>query len=407
MQAAMVETAKKWKRASAPRVRTGCITCKTRHLKCDERKPTCQRCEKDQAICDGYKILPRRPNGKRVKPLRAPKCDTIETVWEECEAGQLVLRHDLHDLGAEVSVLPVQNDLLHHFRTSTIHDLMMASDCSDFWQIHALPLGHAVEPVKYALCALGGVHRHFKTQHGKRQALRDKLDKTVIRQYNEAIRQMQTYMLTASSSNIEVVLTCCIIFVCIENLQGRYTEALRHVRAGAALLKSLRQTPLSLAPSSKSLPYKSLSCVPKFVDEISDMLYGFCQDVTTYLGDDIVPDLTCQDVSTLSVQYPAAPIHSYSAALDSLRSTELIDTSIRYHLFERNPPPEDCCQNGSPPPELDPYEKMMWDVVDSSINDWIDRYDEFKGIIDETKMSQRNNTGSTHFQCISQSGQLG
>jgi hypothetical protein len=29
------------KRASKPKVRTGCISCKLRHVKCDERKPAC------------------------------------------------------------------------------------------------------------------------------------------------------------------------------------------------------------------------------------------------------------------------------------------------------------------------------------------------------------------------------
>jgi hypothetical protein len=31
-------------RASKSKVRTGCITCKTRHVKCDKRKPACKRC---------------------------------------------------------------------------------------------------------------------------------------------------------------------------------------------------------------------------------------------------------------------------------------------------------------------------------------------------------------------------
>ncbi|OHE91511.1 hypothetical protein CORC01_13207 [Colletotrichum orchidophilum] len=42
------------KRASRPKVRSGCITCKIRRVKCDERKPTCFRCEKADFECDGY-----------------------------------------------------------------------------------------------------------------------------------------------------------------------------------------------------------------------------------------------------------------------------------------------------------------------------------------------------------------
>ncbi|KAK8101110.1 hypothetical protein PG999_011484 [Apiospora kogelbergensis] len=39
------------KRASKPKVRTGCDTCKKRRVKCDERKPHCVRCEKLNHKC--------------------------------------------------------------------------------------------------------------------------------------------------------------------------------------------------------------------------------------------------------------------------------------------------------------------------------------------------------------------
>ncbi|KAJ5811340.1 hypothetical protein N7474_007641 [Penicillium riverlandense] len=41
-------------RASAPKNRTGCGTCKIRHKRCDEAKPTCNTCRKTGRICDGY-----------------------------------------------------------------------------------------------------------------------------------------------------------------------------------------------------------------------------------------------------------------------------------------------------------------------------------------------------------------
>ncbi|WJG35826.1 uncharacterized protein FOBCDRAFT_228081, partial [Fusarium oxysporum Fo47] len=56
---------KKRTRASRPKVKTGCITCKIRHLKCDETKPKCKRCVKDKHTCDGYQQAraPRHKSG--------------------------------------------------------------------------------------------------------------------------------------------------------------------------------------------------------------------------------------------------------------------------------------------------------------------------------------------------------
>ena len=39
------------------RTRTGCLTCRERHLKCDETKPTCNNCAKSQRDCNWGKKL--------------------------------------------------------------------------------------------------------------------------------------------------------------------------------------------------------------------------------------------------------------------------------------------------------------------------------------------------------------
>ncbi|KAK2054448.1 hypothetical protein LY76DRAFT_628920 [Colletotrichum caudatum] len=41
-------------RRHGPKTRTGCITCKKRHVRCDEGKPTCQNCAKSKKECEGY-----------------------------------------------------------------------------------------------------------------------------------------------------------------------------------------------------------------------------------------------------------------------------------------------------------------------------------------------------------------
>jgi len=53
------------------KVRTGCVTCKTRHVKCDEQKPRCQRCVSTGRQCDGYVPIP--PKQLRIKQEASPK----------------------------------------------------------------------------------------------------------------------------------------------------------------------------------------------------------------------------------------------------------------------------------------------------------------------------------------------
>ena len=47
------------------RTRTGCLTCRKRRIKCDERKPTCFNCERSKKSCLGYQDLLKLPPRKR------------------------------------------------------------------------------------------------------------------------------------------------------------------------------------------------------------------------------------------------------------------------------------------------------------------------------------------------------
>lgn len=67
-------------RAGKPKSRLGCLTCKARRVKCDERKPICARCEKAQMVCNGY-IQPElrskiEPTGSPLHPL-LPRASTV------------------------------------------------------------------------------------------------------------------------------------------------------------------------------------------------------------------------------------------------------------------------------------------------------------------------------------------
>jgi len=42
----------------APKSRNGCLRCKAKRLKCDERKPECLQCTRKRAVCPGYQTKP-------------------------------------------------------------------------------------------------------------------------------------------------------------------------------------------------------------------------------------------------------------------------------------------------------------------------------------------------------------
>ncbi|KAH7217516.1 hypothetical protein BKA60DRAFT_520337 [Fusarium oxysporum] len=57
-------------RLSKPKVRSGCLTCKTRRVKCDEGKPVCARCIRGDFVCDGYETKPTKHETVLVPPAQ-------------------------------------------------------------------------------------------------------------------------------------------------------------------------------------------------------------------------------------------------------------------------------------------------------------------------------------------------
>ncbi|KAK3681177.1 hypothetical protein LTR37_020959 [Vermiconidia calcicola] len=53
------------KKAAHARSKTGCGTCRRRKKKCDEAKPTCLNCEKNNVVCDGYEPKQQWRSGRQ------------------------------------------------------------------------------------------------------------------------------------------------------------------------------------------------------------------------------------------------------------------------------------------------------------------------------------------------------
>ncbi|KAH0429106.1 hypothetical protein CcaCcLH18_08603 [Colletotrichum camelliae] len=77
-------------RKGSRKVRTGCLTCKIRKIKCDEGKPVCNRCTSTGRKCDGYAVEP-------ASVLRWQRPQTLQidssTNGEEARALQYYCEH--------------------------------------------------------------------------------------------------------------------------------------------------------------------------------------------------------------------------------------------------------------------------------------------------------------------------
>ncbi|KAF7589562.1 hypothetical protein BBP40_004141 [Aspergillus hancockii] len=210
-----MSTAVKRKRASKPKVRTGCFTCKSvpaigiqiRKVKCDEGKPECSRYGPE---------IPSKTIGLTPAPgARAPDENvTANTSWE--------------------------SRALEFFFHKTASQLAGFFEGS-FWKGSVLQLSLVEPAIRQAIAAIGSLHEHKGTRkflpssnaasHGPDPA---------VQLYTRAIRA--TIEKTATDPDaIPIVVVASILFTAFEFLRGNSNAAASHISSGINLLWAWRE----------------------------------------------------------------------------------------------------------------------------------------------------------------------
>ncbi|OKL60195.1 hypothetical protein UA08_04599 [Talaromyces atroroseus] len=283
MRQATLSTASKPKRtrASRPKVRTGCGTCKVRHKKCDESRPFCVMCTSTGRICDGYQRGPDR----RTREFRTGRAkggeSPVENDNESGNEAEVVLSDEASDETEPTTTETIPLLTRRRSRSSLQSDIMLSdphqasltererwyfdffvrqtsSQCSvfygdDFWQ-HVLPQFTESEPeVRHAVIAVGALHRNFAESRTG--------DQFPIMQCNRAIASLQRRLDgdKGARPHMETILITCILFVSFAFLSGDASTACRLLRGGFKLMKEWQKSTSRVDSAIKRLLTKVFS----------------------------------------------------------------------------------------------------------------------------------------------------
>lgn len=191
-----------------------------RKVKCDEMKPFCLRCTKTGRRCDGY-IDPRALAGrKRLKDGNS---------------------HD-HLLGHLLEhSAPEEKRAFYFFQHVTARSISGDFDTA-FWRITVLQISQTEPAVRHAVLAVSSLHEGLV--EGVVAPLSDEpltqstSQSFALQQYNKAISRLLAQMSNPLTKPLASLLTC-VLFVCIEYMQGKDNESLIHLEQGRQLLARL------------------------------------------------------------------------------------------------------------------------------------------------------------------------
>ncbi|KAK4106402.1 hypothetical protein N658DRAFT_17991 [Parathielavia hyrcaniae] len=277
-------------RKGSKKVRTGCITCKIRKVKCDEARPSCLRCTRTGRICDGY--LDANTMAQR---RRRSAAHVTGTTGEPQALPALFYNWASSD----------ERRAFHFFQHITAPSLSGELDGA-FWRVLVLQICQSEPAVRHAVLAVGILHEGMVQAGTAPYVQAEDRNSFALHQYNRAIACLLDQMRTANARPLVPLLTC-VLFVCIELMQSKDRESLLHLEQGRQILNQLGRkssaknhefdlikqhlvpiyTRLSLTslmlggtPVEIPTPLKTLTEVPMVFETIEEVRYALydCMD---------------------------------------------------------------------------------------------------------------------------------
>ncbi|KAK2049465.1 C6 zinc finger domain-containing protein [Colletotrichum somersetense] len=380
-------TARKPKRAraSAPKVRTGCLTCRARHVKCDEEKPFCRRCKRDKHKCDGY--------AEHLQPSRRPSPGCLMSSTRKKPVTSVTQLTP--PMNWDISGTTLERLMFHHVHRCTVPDFGLATPLAKIWSNYILPLGHYSDAIKHAVVALGVAHRAFLED-----PFSDPDPSTSVvafgdlaeRHYRKAVTGTIEIMADPSPVNIRITLICCLVFVCFEIVRGQYDKAVAHLRAGSRVIESLHQAALASQNDPKSLSAydkRLAETVQNHFDQLCDIANMFIcmgMDASMLIETDVVPDLsffTQPDEALEQGEKPAAPFSSVFEARQSFHHVERMFTQAFedswYCSIDRCWHQTPSCGSHKPPSGSERgTNDAAWETANACFEAWSARFDLFQ-----------------------------
>ncbi|KAF5968524.1 C6 zinc finger domain-containing protein [Fusarium coicis] len=366
---------------SAPRSRSGCWTCRTKKVKCDEIRPVCRRCLRLKLSCDYAPRLRTFPKGSpagtlvhssldfsRVKPT--PRGDVSNQFsYGSPRPGSEEISPSLSttfqwgtygmELGSE------EIEAIQYFRESFSPLYIMKKPQYSAFAIMLRLATH--EPlVLRMILAIGGCgidyrHQwHEKQYHASTEDNPSKYRTLGLKHYSEALRELHTILgdsETAESANLDSLTSGLVLMIMYEQLHGdTRCEGLASHLNGAALvfkhhyadiLQRARDTSQSM-PLMKTAQTGSPRHLSQFCARLITRICGMDATAASFGLGGQVTRVLCRTLpeSDDKNSLPTGPIkrlsslHAYSGPLyrlvwgDDYPAVELVDDLENQQVFE-------------------------------------------------------------------------
>ncbi|ETS03282.1 hypothetical protein M419DRAFT_128575 [Trichoderma reesei RUT C-30] len=248
-------------RRSSTRARTGCLTCKKRHVKCDETRPACLNCMKWRGYCDSYS-----DNTSSASSSQQPQSRPLPS------KGKLIHSKKAPLIIIEPSVNTIrfanndQRDYFVEWSQLSVTFLGGFIDQTRLWTATMPQVTLEENTLRYGAMAVGALRKAYQV-HGSEFGLDTSSNRhylNAVAYYCEALR-MQSEM-KPTREGMRTALLSSLLFICFETQRGNVPAALKHITHGFSMLNELANCTdkapdlVRIAPAPPALVQDILDC---------------------------------------------------------------------------------------------------------------------------------------------------
>ncbi|KAI0139464.1 hypothetical protein F4776DRAFT_589966 [Hypoxylon sp. NC0597] len=276
------------KRASKPKVRTGCISCKRRHVKCDEGKPSCAECERLGLMCEGYATPKTKALASRSERPLLPKPKLSSLAVEPSNKTSTEPRQSA-DFRPPVPLMPsfgfeLSGDDMWYFtlfRDQIAHELSPYYQ-STFWSQTSLRDSMINRCVHHSILSIGAYGRALMDLR-EECAISGRMPRTwwppsLLNRHHQAAIMHHAKALSHLRSNIglygldgRLTMAATLLFIVFENMQGNYHTSGNLIRSGIKVLTNIRDTGTDHRSIIRRQLHRYMTTTRDEVDEMTNM----------------------------------------------------------------------------------------------------------------------------------------
>ncbi|KAJ9616377.1 hypothetical protein H2200_000095 [Cladophialophora chaetospira] len=217
------------KRRYAPKSQGGCLTCRSRHVRCDRARPRCSPCKKSSRQCGYPASSSSGPNSETTTSEEAAAA-AVKVVFYE--PGNLGVKRLAHTPGQT----PREARALRYFREVVAERLAGFFDAT-FWTVGVVRVAQSVPSLRHALVAVASHWENVVVPGMARRRTADwECDDFALQQYTLAITELRESMQgkACKPTTVELLMSN-LLFICLEMFQNHYESALRQLSSGLYL----------------------------------------------------------------------------------------------------------------------------------------------------------------------------